>query len=122
MSEGPTFRCSIGNFADALTEVLAENVVGPARRGRLARARAAVKKHPNYAIRAIFLRSKLPLRIGKRCKRLVVSAGGIPRDRDDETVVPNLTLEDLKDLGVWSCFGVHCDEAITAAHVHGCRI
>jgi hypothetical protein len=27
-------------FTDALTEVLAENAVGPARRGRLARARA----------------------------------------------------------------------------------
>ena len=35
-------------FTDALTEVLAENTVGPARRGRLARARAAVKKHPKY--------------------------------------------------------------------------
>ncbi|MFZ1000455.1 MAG: hypothetical protein WAN68_00420 [Pseudolabrys sp.] len=32
-------------FTEALTEVLAE---GPARRGRLARARAAVKKHPKY--------------------------------------------------------------------------
>ena len=31
-------------FTAALTEVLAENAVGPARRGRLARARAAVKK------------------------------------------------------------------------------
>ena len=36
-------------FADALTEVLAENAVGPTRRGRLARARAAVKKHSNYS-------------------------------------------------------------------------
>ena len=36
-------------FTDALTEVLAENAVGPARRGRLARARAAVKKHPDYS-------------------------------------------------------------------------
>ena len=35
-------------FTDALTQVLAENAVGPARRGRLARARAAVKKHPGY--------------------------------------------------------------------------
>jgi hypothetical protein len=35
-------------FTEALTEVLAENSVGPARRGRLARARAAVKKHPKY--------------------------------------------------------------------------
>jgi hypothetical protein len=36
-------------FTNALTEVLAENSVGPARRGRLARARAAVKKHPDYS-------------------------------------------------------------------------
>jgi hypothetical protein len=36
-------------FTDALTEVLAENSIGPTRRGRLARARAAVKKHPNYS-------------------------------------------------------------------------
>ena len=36
-------------FTDALTEVLAENAVGPARRGRLARARAAVKKHRDYS-------------------------------------------------------------------------
>jgi hypothetical protein len=36
-------------FTDALTEVLAENAVGPARRGRLARAHAAVKKHPDYS-------------------------------------------------------------------------
>lgn len=38
-----------GQFTHALTEVLAENAVGPARRGRLARARAAVKNHPDYA-------------------------------------------------------------------------
>lgn len=42
-------------FTDALTEVLAENVVGTARRGRLARARAAVKKHPNYNEHEYFL-------------------------------------------------------------------
>ena len=42
-------------FTDALTEVLAENAVGPARRGRLARARAAVKKHPNYSESGHFL-------------------------------------------------------------------
>jgi hypothetical protein len=35
-------------FTDALTGVLAENVAGPARRGRLARSRAAVKLHPDY--------------------------------------------------------------------------
>ena len=42
-------------FTNALTEVLAENSVGPARRGRLARARAAVKKHPNYCEHEYFL-------------------------------------------------------------------
>ena len=42
-------------FTDALTEVLAENTAGPARRGRLARARAAVKKHPNYNEHEYFL-------------------------------------------------------------------
>jgi len=36
-------------FTDALTEVLAETAVGLARRGRLARARAALKKHPEYS-------------------------------------------------------------------------
>ena len=42
-------------FTEALTEVLAENAVGPARRGRLARARAAVKKHPDYREHEYFL-------------------------------------------------------------------
>ena len=42
-------------FTDALTEVLAENAVGPARRGRLAGARAAVKKHPDYREAGHFL-------------------------------------------------------------------
>ena len=42
-------------FTDALTEVLAENAVGPARRGRLARARAAVRKHTGYSEHAYFL-------------------------------------------------------------------
>jgi hypothetical protein len=36
-------------FTDALTEILAENAVGPTRRGRLARAHAAVKRHPDYS-------------------------------------------------------------------------
>jgi hypothetical protein len=42
-------------FAEALTEVLAENAAGPVRRGRLARARAAVKRHPDYNEHAYFL-------------------------------------------------------------------
>jgi hypothetical protein len=49
MGEGPDISMLYREFADALTEVLAENAVGPARRGRLARARAAVKKHPDYS-------------------------------------------------------------------------
>ena len=47
MSTGITVLYS--EFAVALTEVLAENAVGPARRGRLARARAVIKKHPDYS-------------------------------------------------------------------------
>ena len=35
-------------FTDALTEVLAENAIGLARRGRVARAHAAIKNHPEY--------------------------------------------------------------------------
>ena len=42
-------------FTDALTEVLTENAVGPARRGQLARARAAVKKHPDYTEHEYFV-------------------------------------------------------------------
>jgi hypothetical protein len=49
MSEGSGIAMLYREFADALTEVLAENAIGPARRGRLARARAAVKKHPDYS-------------------------------------------------------------------------
>jgi hypothetical protein len=49
MSTGTEISALYREFTDALTEVLAENAVGPARRGRLARARAAVKRHPNYS-------------------------------------------------------------------------
>ena len=35
-------------FTSALTEVLAENAAAPARRGRVARAHAAIKRHPEY--------------------------------------------------------------------------
>jgi hypothetical protein len=49
------FSALCHEFTAALTEVLAENAVGPARRGRLARARAAVKKHPDYSEHAYFL-------------------------------------------------------------------
>jgi hypothetical protein len=37
-------------FTNALTEILAENAaVSPARRGRVARAHAAFKRHPSYS-------------------------------------------------------------------------
>ena len=55
MNSGTDISPLYHEFADALTEVLAENTVGPARRGRLARARAAVKKHPNYNEHEYFL-------------------------------------------------------------------
>jgi hypothetical protein len=55
MNAGTDISGLYREFADALTEVLAENAVGPARRGRLARARAAVKKHPEYSEHAYFL-------------------------------------------------------------------
>ena len=48
MSSGIAITVLYGEFTVALTEVLAENAVGPARRGRLARARAVIKKHPDY--------------------------------------------------------------------------
>ena len=44
MTTGTDISALYREFTDALTEVLAETAVGPARRGRLARARAVVKK------------------------------------------------------------------------------
>jgi hypothetical protein len=55
MSTGIGILTLCSEFTSALTEVLAENAVGPARRGRLARARAAVKKHPEYSEHAYSL-------------------------------------------------------------------
>jgi hypothetical protein len=55
MSSNTGIFALYSEFTDALTEVLAENAVGPARRGRLARARAAVKKHADYSESGHFL-------------------------------------------------------------------
>jgi hypothetical protein len=55
MSTGSSISVLYFEFTNALTEVLAENAVGPARRGRLARARAAVKKHSEYSEHEYFL-------------------------------------------------------------------
>jgi hypothetical protein len=53
MNTGTDISTLYREFTDALTEVLAENAGGLARRGRLARARVAVKKHPDsHPIRA----------------------------------------------------------------------
>jgi hypothetical protein len=49
MSAGADISALYREFTDVLTEVLAENAIGLARRGRLARARAAVKRHPDYS-------------------------------------------------------------------------
>jgi hypothetical protein len=48
MSSSTDIAAVYHEFTEALTEVLAENAVGVARRCRLARAHAAVKKHPDY--------------------------------------------------------------------------
>jgi hypothetical protein len=55
MTNAPEIAVHYREFTEALTEVLAENAVGPARRGRLARARAAIKKHPDYSEHAYFV-------------------------------------------------------------------
>ena len=55
MTSGTDISALYLAFTNALTEVLAENSAGLARRGRLARARAAVKKHPNYNEHEYFL-------------------------------------------------------------------
>jgi len=48
MSAGTDISALYREFTDALTEVLAESAGNPARRGRLARARAAIKRHREY--------------------------------------------------------------------------
>jgi len=55
MSSDTDISALYHEFADALTEVLAENAAGPTRRGHLARTRAAVKKHPKYNEHEYFL-------------------------------------------------------------------
>ena len=55
MSSGADILTLYREFTQALTDVLAEHAVGPASRGRLARARAAVKKHSEYSEHGYFL-------------------------------------------------------------------
>ena len=55
MTTGTDISAHYREFTDALTEVLAESAGSPARRGRLARTRAAVKRHPEYNEHEYFL-------------------------------------------------------------------
>ena len=55
MSDETNISALYHEFTDALTEVLAENAVGPARRGRLARARAIIKRHPAHSEHEYFV-------------------------------------------------------------------
>ena len=55
MSCGADISTLYRDFSQALTDVLAEDAAGPASRGRLARTRAAVKKHPEYSEHGYFL-------------------------------------------------------------------
>ena len=55
MSSSTDISTLYREFTEALTEVLAESAIGPARRGRLARSRAAVKKHLDYSEHGYFL-------------------------------------------------------------------
>ena len=71
MSTSTNISALYNEFTDALTEVLAENAVGPARRGRLARARAAIKKHPEYSEHAYFLAVETASHGGKHYKTQV---------------------------------------------------
>ena len=55
MSTGTDISALYHDFTYALTEVLAENAIGAARRGRLARAHAVVKNHPDFNESGYFL-------------------------------------------------------------------
>ena len=56
MSSGADISTLYREFTEALTDVLAEHAVGPASRGRLARARARRRKSiPEYSEHGYFL-------------------------------------------------------------------
>lgn len=55
MSTGKDISPLYHEFTEALTEVLAENSVGAARRGRLARAHAVVRNHQDFSESGYFL-------------------------------------------------------------------
>ena len=77
MSSGTDISALYREFTDALTEVLAENALGPARCGRLASARAAVKKHPGYSEFWIFVGGRNRFRtLGSYAKRKSLAPAG----------------------------------------------
>ncbi|HTV37717.1 MAG TPA: hypothetical protein VMF12_14890 [Xanthobacteraceae bacterium] len=55
MSANTDTEALFREFTEALTEILAENATGSTRRGRVARAHAAVKKHADYSEHAYFI-------------------------------------------------------------------
>jgi hypothetical protein len=75
MNTGADISTLYREFTDALTEVLAESAGGLARRGRLARARAVVKKHPDYTESGHFVAVKTHSKIGKPYKTLLAKPG-----------------------------------------------
>jgi len=68
MNTGAHISILYREFTDALTEILAESAGGVARRGRLARARAAVRSIRTTANLIILWRSKTHSKIGKPYK------------------------------------------------------
>jgi hypothetical protein len=74
MSSGTDITALYSEFTDALTEVLAENAVGPARRGRLARAPLSRSTRITAKL-DIFWRSKRHSKIGKPYRTSAIKTG-----------------------------------------------
>jgi hypothetical protein len=75
-------------FTKALTEVLAENAAAPARRGRVARAHAAVKRHSEYNEHCIL----------RGCGDRLYAMGGVTKRR---------SLTPARKLGGWALVWAH---------------
>ena len=68
MSKGADISALYREFTQALVDVLAEQAAGPASRGRLARTRAAVKKHPEYSEHGCFPAVETAFREWEACQ------------------------------------------------------
>ena len=75
MSSSTDIAAVYHEFTEALTEVLAENAVGVARRGRIARRTPPSRSIPTTASLDISWRSKWHSQIGKLYKTLVARTG-----------------------------------------------